>query len=225
MDSHSTPPSLPEIALAKRRLREEARRRLIDMDPADAAARSARICDRILHAPFYYAARVIMAFDPLVPAAAGTGVAREVDVRPVLRRSLELGKRLCIPRMNWETGEMVPVAVADLERDLVPAAPPGRQSPAEGGLREPRPDLPAVPLDALDAILVPGLAFDHAGRRLGRGKGFYDRFLAQDVLIRGGAPTCGVAFSLSIVPEIPHTWTDVPVDAVVTEDGVHGAEA
>lgn len=70
-----------------------------------------------------------------------------------------------------------------------------------------------------DLVVVPGLAFDAAGRRLGQGHGYYDRFL---VGLRGKAVTVGLAFSWQLVPEVPVDSWDVPVDAVVTEDGVVG---
>lgn len=86
------------------------------------------------------------------------------------------------------------------------------------GIREPR----AVPGDegvrgGFDLVVVPGLAFDSRGRRLGQGYGCYDRFLAA---LDGTAVTVGLAFSWQLVPEVPVDEWDVPVDAVVTEDGI-----
>ncbi|KRT72567.1 MAG: 5-formyltetrahydrofolate cyclo-ligase, 5-formyltetrahydrofolate cyclo-ligase [Deltaproteobacteria bacterium CSP1-8] len=68
-----------------------------------------------------------------------------------------------------------------------------------------------------DLVVVPGLAFDAAGRRLGQGHGYYDRFLSG---LDGTAVTVGLAFSWQLVPEVPVDAWDVPVDAVVTENGV-----
>ena len=86
------------------------------------------------------------------------------------------------------------------------------------GIREPRP----VPgregiRKGFDLVVVPGLAFDAAGRRLGQGHGYYDRFLFD---LGGTAVTIGLAFSWQLVPEVPVDAWDVPVDAVVTENGV-----
>lgn len=71
-------------------------------------------------------------------------------------------------------------------------------------------------LGAAATILVPGLAFDRAGRRLGRGAGFYDRLLADPAL---RARRVGVAFAAQIVDEVPVEAHDMPLDAIVTEDG------
>ena len=86
------------------------------------------------------------------------------------------------------------------------------------GIREPQsvPDNDGV-RGGFDLVVVPGLAFDSLGRRLGQGYGYYDRFLAA---LGGTAVTVGLAFSWQLVPEVPVEAWDVPVDAVVTEDGV-----
>ncbi len=79
-------------------------------------------------------------------------------------------------------------------------------APGDGGVRA-----------GFDIVVVPGLAFDSAGRRLGRGYGYYDRFLAA---LGGTSLSVGLAFSWQLVPEVPVDAWDVPVDAVVTEEGV-----
>jgi 5-formyltetrahydrofolate cyclo-ligase len=68
-----------------------------------------------------------------------------------------------------------------------------------------------------DLVAVPGMAFDNRGRRLGKGYGYYDRFLRG---LAGKVLTVGLAFSLQMVPEVPVDEWDVPVDVVVTEDSV-----
>ena len=79
------------------------------------------------------------------------------------------------------------------------------------GIREPRSHCARFPSDQLDLILVPGVAFDLHGRRLGRGKGYYDQLLGA---LRG--TTCGVAFDQQIVDEIPVEPHDVRLDCILT---------
>ena len=79
------------------------------------------------------------------------------------------------------------------------------------GIREPADACPLIPLNRLDFVLVPGVAFDLQGRRLGRGKGYYDRLLAE---VRG--KTCGVAFDEQIVEELPLEPHDVLVNCILT---------
>lgn len=86
------------------------------------------------------------------------------------------------------------------------------------GIREPRVEPGAAGTrNGFDLVVVPGMAFDPAGRRLGKGTGYYDRFLAE---IAGRAETVGLAFSWQLVPEVPVESWDVPVDVVVTDEGV-----
>ena len=70
--------------------------------------------------------------------------------------------------------------------------------------------------ESFELLVVPGLAFDRQGYRLGRGGGYYDRFLARRV----ASTVVGLAFSWQIVPEVPRDPWDVPVGAIVTERGV-----
>jgi len=71
--------------------------------------------------------------------------------------------------------------------------------------------------EGFDLVVVPGMAFDEKGRRLGKGSGYYDRFLFG---IAGTAVTVGLAYSSQMVPEVPVDAWDVPVGVVVTENGV-----
>ncbi|CAN5831725.1 hypothetical protein BH11PLA1_BH11PLA1_01600 [soil metagenome] len=99
--------------------------------------------------------------------------------------------RVCIPRLNWETRLMHPVLIRDWSRDLVLE---------RLNLRVPRPDLPEIPIEELDAVVVPGLAFTRDGRRLGRGAGFYDRFLA---LLPARVLTIGICFEVQFIADVP----------------------
>lgn len=84
------------------------------------------------------------------------------------------------------------------------------------GLLEPRAHPGVEGLrSGFDLVVVPGVAFDSMGRRLGRGYGYYDRFLAG---LPGSVVTVGLAFSWQLLPEVPVDSWDVPVDVVVTED-------
>jgi 5-formyltetrahydrofolate cyclo-ligase len=69
----------------------------------------------------------------------------------------------------------------------------------------------------LDLVVVPGVAFDRRGARVGYGGGFYDRLLPR---LRAGVPPIAIAFALQIVPEVPEGGMDRRVDAIVTEDEV-----
>jgi len=94
--------------------------------------------------------------------------------------------------------------------------------PGPFGIAAPPPDAPARILRAGDVVLVPGLAFDARGWRLGRGGGFYDRAFPPDV---PGPLLVGVAYAFQLLDAVPHDSRDRRVDAIVTEGGLCWVEA
>ena len=115
---------------------------------------------------------------------------------------MDSGKLLALPRFDSATNGYLACEVKDLANDVEP----GRY-----GIREPRGSCKPVPLKRLDFVLVPGVAFDLRGRRLGRGKGYDDQLLAA---VRGR--TCGVAFDQQIVREVPVEPHDSDVNCILT---------
>jgi len=112
------------------------------------------------------------------------------------------GKQVFLPRFQVDTKSYTACRVESAETDL---------RVGQFGIREPTETCPEIPLNRLDLILVPGVAFDLHGRRLGRGKGFYDQLLAA---VRGR--TCGVAFDEQIVNEVPVEPHDVVLNCILT---------
>lgn len=126
----------------------------------------------------------------------------ELDVWPLVQDSVAAGKLVCLPRFEPAAQRYIACRVKDLSTDI---------SPGRFGVREPASHCVTVPLNQLDLILVPGVAFDPRGNRLGRGKGFYDRLLADTSGIR-----CGVAFDEQIITEIPVEPHDIPMHCILT---------
>jgi 5-formyltetrahydrofolate cyclo-ligase len=186
---------MADSAQAKQKLREQARARVAAIEPAHAAARSKALCALLADWDVYRAARTIMIF---------VAMPGEVDLRPLADRAAAAGKRICLPRADWKNRRLGPVPVAGFD-DLVSVK----------GIMEPPPMVPGISLAQLDLVLVPGLAFDQAGRRLGRGAGFYDRFLSEPGLT---ATPCGVCFQEQIVPAVPADSWDIPMKAVATDN-------
>ena len=101
------------------------------------------------------------------------------------------------------------VLIRDPDRDLFPGFK---------GIREPDPDsLRQLSADDLDLIIVPGVAFDSSGNRLGMGKGYYDRFLKH---LRPSALKIALAFENQIVASIPWDDNDIKMDMIITEERV-----
>jgi 5-formyltetrahydrofolate cyclo-ligase len=127
----------------------------------------------------------------------------EIDIRPLMRALEARGHRLCLPRTPKRGLPLDFRAFAF--GDALVKGPVGTQQPAE--------DAPRV---TPDWVIVPLLAFDRAGRRLGYGGGYYDRTLAA----LPGVGTLGVAFSCQEMDVVPAGPLDAPLDAVATEAGV-----
>ena len=130
----------------------------------------------------------------------------ELDTIPILKAVLEQGKILAVPKVTGE--DLVFYQIQDLKKDV---------SPGAFGILEPVPGLNLVAGETLSEhhslVLVPGLAFDNKKFRLGRGKGFYDRFLASagDSLFK-----IGIGYSFQLVKKVPREPHDKALDLVIT---------
>jgi len=126
----------------------------------------------------------------------------ELDVWALAEKVLLEGKKVSLPRFDPRRNCYTACEIRDLSTDL---------RPGRFGIREAGERCAELSLNRLDLILVPGVAFDPQGRRLGRGKGFYDQLLAA---VQG--TTCGVAFDEQIERDIPVEPHDILVDCILT---------
>lgn len=189
-----------DISERKSELRRRMRAWLREMSEADRLERSARISEVIAGTRAFGVAERIMAF---------LAVPGEPAVSGVIDRAFAMGKGVCLPRASWDDGTMRAVLVesAGFERRVTRHA---IEEPV-GGVE--------VELGTIDLVLAPGLGFDRAGHRLGRGAGFYDRFFGGEV--EGDAPLrLGVCFAGQLVEEVAFAGHDERVDAIATENGV-----
>jgi 5-formyltetrahydrofolate cyclo-ligase len=180
------------VAQRKATLRRLVLARRAALGPAERIAAAGAVADALLALPEVRAAPVVLGFVPF-----GT----EIPLEPALERVLASGKRLLVPYVDGE--RLRAAAVASLEE----------LAPGFRGIREPVRRTPVDPGEA-GVVLVPGVAFDATGRRLGYGGGFYDAFLAA---LGRGAPRVGVCFDVQVVEEVPAGPGDERVDVVVTE--------
>jgi 5-formyltetrahydrofolate cyclo-ligase len=128
----------------------------------------------------------------------------EWDTLALVRFALAAGKIVAVPRVDKASRMLALHAIADPDRDV---------GAGSLGIPEPLPTCPAVSRDAIDFVLVPGVAFDRQGRRLGYGGGYYDRLLP--LLAPAAAKVVG-AFDLQLVDRVPAAPHDIAVDAIVT---------
>jgi 5-formyltetrahydrofolate cyclo-ligase len=142
-------------------------------------------------------------------------VGSEVETLPLIRDALESGRRVAVPSVTG--GRLVLTLLRDVS-ELAPAPFGLLEPPAE--LRN-EPDRLVAP-EEVDFFVVPGVAFDAQGGRLGHGKGYYDGLLSQ---ARPDASLTAVAFECQVVDSVPMTERDVRVHRVVTERRVAAGKA
>jgi 5-formyltetrahydrofolate cyclo-ligase len=191
-----------DLTERKAQLRTRVRQALRSMDPGNRAEEAVAIRNALRTWPAWVGARTVLGFLPL---------AAEVDLRPLLAEAIGRGVMVAVPVSDAD-GSMRPcrlasLEAADLETDAMGIAVPRRREP--------------VATDSIDVVIVPGLAFDPQGRRLGRGGGFYDRFLPS---VPRKAATVGVCFGLQRVEAVPAGPSDARVEWLAGSTGVAAAQ-
>lgn len=182
----------------KHRIRKEMRRILAAIPPREAARKSFAASEALMATAEFGRARTVMAY---------LSFTHELDMDAVLQAALTDSKRIIVPRVQWEPRGLLPLELQSLTAGL---------EVSEYGIREPQVGTP-WPLEDIDLVVVPGLAFDRRGNRLGRGGGFYDIFLSQPQL---RAIRCGIAYGEQLIDELPVEDNDLPVDMLVTDTEV-----
>jgi 5-formyltetrahydrofolate cyclo-ligase len=194
----ASPPRVANVGLreAKRSVRERILRAREAMPAQLRVAASTAIAATLSRRPDFIAARVVLLTLPF---------GSEWDTGLLLSAALAGGKTVAVPRVNQERHMLEIHAVCDAAREI---------APGYRGIPEPRADCPTVALASIDWVLVPGIAFDAEGRRIGYGGGYYDRLLP---LLETGTTRVAGAFELQVVERVPAAPHDATVDAIVTE--------
>lgn len=179
----------------KRELRSSVRERLRALTPEQSEAESVRTREALAAHDWVRSAGGVMLF------LADT---REPDLDALAEDLLGAGVRVALPRMAWDAREITAVEVAS-----IPLSTEVRRH----GIREPLAGASLDPCE-LACVVVPGVAFDHRGGRLGRGAGFYDRFLAR---LSPTTRTIGVGFACQGVERVPIEEHDRMLDEVLLD--------
>lgn len=180
------PPTKPE-------LRRLIRTRLAEMPPSARADASAALCSMLRTQSVWRKARNVLYFSPLPD---------EPNIWPLVEEALASGQPVTLPRYLPAENRYTLHTIRRGPRTL---------EPGPFGILEPTLACPEADPKQLDLVLVPGVAFTLAGGRLGRGKGYFDRLLADVPGLK-----CGVAFDCQIVPEVPLEPHDVHLNCILT---------
>jgi 5-formyltetrahydrofolate cyclo-ligase len=177
-------------------VRRELKDVLAAMSEADRHHKSIAACHLLADTPEFDAARVVMLY---------LSTPHEIDTAPLALRCWQEGKTVVVPKVSWDQRRMLPVEINSLQT--------GMTTHAVHKIREPIAGKP-IPLDLIDLVIVPGIGFTATGYRIGRGMGFYDRFLAQSEFV---GMSCGLAFAEQVIDDVPVLDHDMPLSMLVTD--------
>lgn len=189
-------PTADALREAKRALRERVLAARDCLPPEFRAAASAAIGTALASRDDFATASTVLLTLPF---------GSEWDSMPLLLTALERGKAVVLPRVNATARTLELCRLSEPTRDVLPGY---------RGIPEPQSHCALIAADAIDWVLVPGVAFDPAGHRLGYGGGYYDRLLPQ---LRRDAARIAGGYEIQLVDRLPAGPHDVPVQALATE--------
>ena len=180
----------------KHKIRTHIKEKIKTYSVLEKAEKSAIIKDRLFSEEAFKKAKLVMFYVSLKD---------EVNTLSMIDEAVKMGKRVCVPVILKEEKRLIAGEIRDREKDLE-RQHFGIHQPIAGHVRE-------IPLENIDLVVVPGVAFDKNNVRLGRGHGYYDRFLC-------GLPkktrTIGIAFDFQVLEYLPKDSHDVPVWKTIT---------
>lgn len=183
----------------KTQLRKELLQKRNNIDGDYSISASQAIFENALQNQKIQGAKTILSYMPY---------GKEANILPLNQWILDSGKNLCIPRVKDST-VMEAIKIEDLDKGLVKKA---------FGILEPQDNLGAIDIHEIDLVLVPGVAFDKYGNRLGHGKGYYDRFLSKCSV---NTIFIGICYSFQLLESIPFSSHDVKVHYIITESSLY----
>jgi len=177
---------------------------------ADKDVVSERICQRLMQIPAYRVAATVMWY---------VHCRSEVRTLPAIQRALQTGQRVVVPYCTVDEGGAPCLGLWRLQNlDELQKGTWGILEPPRARWHDPE---HRAEVEALDLIVVPGVAFDREGGRLGNGAGYYDRLLAR---VRSDCKLVGIAYEAQLLTEIDRAAHDVDMDLVVTEASVYSGK-
>ena len=185
--------------LAEKKQMREAILALRDaMPPVVHADASRAIIEKICELPAYQLARTVLAY---------SGFGSEIETQALIEQIITDGKIAVLPRVDRVTQSLILHSVNG----------PGELVASKWGIREPPVDAPTVSASGIEFILMPGVAFDRAGNRLGYGRAYYDKLLTSvdPALARvAGAFSCQIVVKVLVAPH------DQKIDTIITENEI-----
>jgi 5-formyltetrahydrofolate cyclo-ligase len=180
----------------KHRIRKEIKHKFKAYSSLEKSGKSAIIKSKLFNEEEFKRARVVMFYVSLKD---------EVDTLSMIDEALKAGKRIAVPVILKEEKRLIAGEIHNRLEDL---------ESQHFGIYQPMQDrVKEIPLDDIDLVVVPGVAFDRKNIRLGRGHGYYDRFLSG---LPKRTKTIGLAFDFQVLEYLPQDPHDVPVSKIIT---------
>jgi 5-formyltetrahydrofolate cyclo-ligase len=186
-----------QAAEAKKHQRSIARQRLSALTQEETAAASESMCGHFIASGVFRDSKIIMAYMAML---------QEADPSIIIKSALDNGKEVVIPFIDEESRRIIPVKLKSIREGLVKN---------RYGIYEPQ-KIEPVDVRNIDVVIVPGLAFDARGGRLGRGGGFYDKLLVE---CSSNCIKCGFGLGCQVIDEVETDVHDVLMDRLLTENG------
>lgn len=184
----------------KSKIRRESIAKRLALSPEEVRLKSHKITQKILALPEFSKAKTIMVY---------IAFRNEVDTQEIIQEALAQGKRIVVPVSRRQEHKIIPAEIRNYPADL---------QVGTYGILEPKPEAfyPVDPTE-IDLVLIPGVAFDERGYRLGYGAGYYDRFLR---LLRPDVMTAALAYELQILSDVYPESHDQKVGLIITEERI-----
>ena len=178
----------------KEAIRKEIFKKLHAQEPKEALRKSAAIRKKLFADPGFKGAKVVMLY---------ASRDEEVDTWEIIDNALAMGKKVALPRCVSQA-KVIPKEITDTDTDL---------EKGTYSIYEPKGSKQSVEIEEIDLVVVPGVAYDKENNRIGRGKGYYDKFLAG---LPPRTATIGLAFDFQLLDKLPIDSHDIPVLKIIT---------
>jgi 5-formyltetrahydrofolate cyclo-ligase len=191
---------MEEIQIAKSQIREEIAQKFAALSAKEIAEKTKAIENRLFDFANFLESKITLLY---------VNNEHEVLTESIIKRAYVYNKIVVLPAYNAENFEMELKKVDNLEKDLVPG-PRDILQPDESRCKD-------VPIDKIDIAIIPAVALDEKGGRIGSGNGYYDRLIPRLAIT---TRKVALAFEAQIVPQVPIESHDRHVDIIITENRV-----
>jgi 5-formyltetrahydrofolate cyclo-ligase len=191
---------MEEIGAAKIQIREDIAKLISALSEKDIAKKVKAIENRLFEFANFLEAKIALLY------VSGDN---EVQSRNIIKRAYAYNKIVVLPAFDAKTFDMKLMKVDDTSRELK-SGPRGVPEPDEGLCK-------IVPIDRIDIAVIPGVAFDEKGGRIGSGKGYYDRLIPKLAIT---TRKVALTFEEQIIPQVPMESHDKHVDIIITDERI-----